>query len=278
MKFSRVSHGSNFRSGVLIFHVSLLIFSTAFALNSFHKNRSEKLSESYSRVFIFCVLGLTAFSILFQTWAFQHLDLEVQDNLKKVDEILNSGWKKIKLKKRENCFEFCLKLLSKMFFEILPIFICICLSFVPLFLENKVDLYDTLFYSILMIKFTSIHYSMTIDKLCKSFAEINKELKQLSKEEEEIINFSLIKLAHFVENRNMLTKISTKVEKFIECYEILFESVKILNKRFGISSFGTTFSSFLCVLNCGFNFFIEIETTQNEIIIISECFVELLNL
>lgn len=277
MKFPRSLERTVFRLKVLIFHVCLLIFSTTFALNSFHKNRFEKLSESYSRVFIFCVLGLTAFSILFQAWACRDLDLEVEENLKKVDEILNDGWKKKILKKKENCLKFCLKLLSKLIFQVLPVFVCISLSFIPLFLGNKVEFYDTLFYSILMIKLTSFHYAMTVGKLCNFFAEINKELKELLQYEEKI-DFNLRKFTHFVENRMILTKFSSKVEKFIKCHEILFESVKILNKRFGISTFLITFSSFLCILNCGFNFFIEIETTQNKFVIISECFVELLKL
>lgn len=269
MKFSRSFFGRFVSFGVFVVHVSLLTFSIGYAVQILHQNHLVEMLKSYTKICIFVVVTLTAFVILVQAWQGGELESEIEENLKKVDEVLSGHWKKKNLKKKVNRLKVFLSFLSTLLFEVVPVMVCFCLSFVPFFFDKTIGLWEILLYAIFLIKITSFRYAMMVTKIHKRFVKINEELGEVVKEDEKF-DLSYKRFAIVVENRSMMWKISRKVDKFINCYALLYESVNFFNRRFGASIFLIIFSTLLSVTYCGFNFFIEIETTQVEVIVIGE--------
>jgi 7tm Chemosensory receptor len=252
----------------LIVNLCLMTFSISFTLQKVLKQNFEEMIKSYVKVCIFVVFTITTYFIQIQAWKCGNVEKEIERNLKKVDEILSEDFK-TKISKKVNWLKVVLNVLDEIMFEIIPVIICFALSLVPLFLDEPIGLWEILLYSTFLIKLASFHYVITVGKFTERFVKINEQLEEIVVEDEKY-DLTFARFMIVVANRQILWKISLKVEKLMKSYTILYDSVKLFNRRFGFSIFMIIFSAFLSITYCGFNFFIEIETNRANVVIVGK--------
>lgn len=268
-KFAKNFIGKLISFVVLIVHIFILSVSILFVFQKINEKHFQEFFKSYTKFCIFSVVSLTAFYGLIQSWKGKNLEREIERNLEEIDEILNERWKGKTLKSKTNWLKMSLKYLCKFVFTILPVIVCISLSFIPFFLDKTVGLWEILLYSVLLIKIASFYYALLVGKVQKRLVRINKKIEKLV-EGNEKFELYLKRILIVVENPNAEREILVEVNKFIDSYSLLFTTVKIFNKRFGVSVFLIIFSIFLSVTYCGYNFFIESETTRDPVVITGE--------
>lgn len=252
--------------GVFLFHVVILSVSIKYAFNKVSKKGFEEIMTSYVQTIILIVTILSSHLVFAVAWAGRNLERKLHENLEKVDKLLLSGFVK---ENKKSWFEEIIKFLSFCTFKLLPFSICILLSFVELLLQKKSGLWRILLYPILLIKFSMYHYAITVSMIKKRISIINRELHELVKEDEKI-NLSFTRFSTVVENQKLMMKVSNRTETFIKSYEIIFTTVKMVNKRFGVLILLLIVSNFLSIVFCGFNYLIEIETGRVKVVIIGE--------
>lgn len=274
-RYPKTGLGKVLSFGVLLFYICLLTISIKSAFDKVSKKSLVEIRNSYVQACILCCTILTSYLIFIVAWIYGDLECEIQKNLVEVDEICEDAW--MKLKKKKNFLEILLQILSFSIFKFLPVVVCILLSFVEIILEKNTGLWRILFYPILLIKFSTYHYAWTVQNISERFTKINQGLEKLVKENKKF-NFTYSKYSQFIQTQTFLFQLSLKIEKFVKSYEILFKTVQIFNKRFGILILMMVFANFLSIVFCGYNFFIELETKRVQIVIIGEFFFLILSL
>ena len=253
--------------GVLIFHTSAVSVSIYIAEEKVSKEALKKIGDNYVQTVIFCVTILSSYLMFISAWLGRNLERKIHENLEKADEALKKYQTK-KSSRKSSCKTFA-QIASLIFLKLFPFFICIFLSSVELFLEKKNGLWRILIYPSLLVKFSFYKYAILVEKISKKFEKINSELLKLVEEDQKIY-LPFARFAPITQNHKFISKISTETVKFIKVYEILHNTVKIFNKRFGVLILLMILSSFLSIVFCGFNFFINVETTKNKLVIIGE--------
>jgi hypothetical protein len=251
---------------VLIFHLVFLSNSVRIAYGKISEEALHEMWASYVQICILCVSILSSYLVFIFAWIGGKLERKISENLKNIDEIFSEGWIKAT---KATIIKKVFKIISKVIFQFIPFTVCILLSFVEVLLNKKTGIWRILIYPILLTKCYMYFYAMHVDRITKRVEKINSELEELIQEDDKI-NLSIKKLSTVVENQKLMMKISKKTEKFTKTYEILFDSVKIFNKRFGLLILLSIMSNFLSMVFCGYKFIIEVETTRGMMAIIGK--------
>lgn len=121
----------------------------------------------------------------------------------------------------------------------------------PHYEDESSNIWDILYYSVVVMILFSTHYETTIQHVTKIYEAID-ELVEISE-----IDFKMI---------NSISKQILEEDFFIEiisCQNSLNNCLENINKRFGPSIFMVISSCFTCITYTSFHFFIELETAKH---------------
>lgn len=264
--FPLSSNGVKYRLAFFLFHLFLLTFFISFAVERIHGNSVVEVEESYVKQFIQFIIISTSFVILIQSWACGNCEFEIEKKAFEVNKIISE---EILMKFRQPDRFPCLRFFAAMTKTFLPIFICFSLAIVPLFCDKVFGIWEILLYSIFIILFASFHYVSSVWKIHEGLSSITEVIRNVLRTSNNSELFTK-NFKFLVETRTRNHNLEAKVVKLLKCHNLISSMLSLFNQRFGLSVFLIVFSCFSTITYCGFNFFIELQTTQLKYIIAGE--------
>jgi hypothetical protein len=253
------------------FQIFLFSFVIEFTAQQLPEKNLREMFKGYVNPFVFCTICATSVIIYFQAWIGQKLEIEIEDTLKKFDEILSDDCVEKSRKKKQflDAFHDFLSTVKKLLPLVISLFLCLEAEF-----HGDVEtLWDVLTYPIVIMKFAFFQYVLMVGKVHKRFRIMNQQLEKFSKRKE---NFerprhgprNVFRISK--EFRPIPREIEETIIKMIRSQNVLSSSITFLNTRFGFSILLIVFSSFMTITHCGYSLFIELETTRDDHIIVGE--------
>lgn len=251
------------RSLIFIADVFLLCFFAVFSATKISQSELDEISNSRSKkILLLCITG-TAFVIIFQAWACRMFEDKTNEHLADFERCFSKGNEKKSSPKALSVIA------ARLVLVILQV-ACLILSVVPSVVYKLDGMWEILLYPVILIEFASFRYAKSVEQVGERFSAMRKELQQIIENEDKV---ELSGMTFRVYTDNAIQK---KVElektfiKLSKCYNVMISAVSCFNIRFGFSVLCIIFSSFLSITYCGYNFFIEIETKMDIVIIIGE--------
>lgn len=253
--FFNISKTKDFGKLIVLADLILLSFSLAFGLAQVSTDHLDEIMDSYVKKVLALVIAFTAALILTQSWVETRFESELNDSLINFEVVFSDDKRSEGSKNKTKVSFWTLK-------DFLQLVLCLSFSVVPLFCDRVYGIWEVLFFSILILKTTSIRYALNVGRIREKIKKMRKEIESLVRFEDEVDsftkNFRLIR-----ENLKKDKIVEKKIKKLIKCQNLINSQVSACNERFGVSILGIIFSAFLSLTYCGYNFFIEIETERS---------------
>ena len=243
-----------FTVSIVIVDISLIAFSIVFGFKKLTFYGLYKISVDRVKKLLLFVIIATDLIVILQSLIGRKFENKILGDLLQCEEIMNEDKsQKSKPKIAYWAIKQSVLLLS-----------CCLLSTVPIFCDKAFGIWEILLYSILFMNVTTFHYIWTVQKIHEKVQLMRDEIQEMVSDE----SLETLMKSSTVYYKNDIAE--EKIIKVTKCYNLVCQAVSSLNQRFGVSILCLIFSSFLTITYCGYNFFIEIETTRLQNIIIGK--------
>lgn len=155
------------------------------------------------------------------------------------------------------------------FWQIVLIFVTVMIV-VPMLSYKKEQRLLHMLFPDLIVKAACIRFILAVEIITRKYKVLSKEIKALMISHEEFKAF-IFECKYFIVNHNQKdTQFDEKIVKFMKRHNDISVLVPLVNEVYGARLFFIVVTFFISIMYFAYNFFIEIETTQNPDVIVGE--------